>query len=199
LDAFHHALVPGACDRVVPEQSTALDRLAADEDDGGNAVPLEDGTSQCEDRTISVIEREQHRPSRQRRPTGERLAPIGQADRMTIFSDESTVRLEFTDTHVKRLECHGPGRRLVRANAVITQHRDAREDIAAEPAMVMPRHVESPFAQSAECAVHTAHEGLRQRIVINRGYLGSRTSNSAGVNSSTARPSIDDTTARQLP
>ena len=201
LDPLDFGFASSTRNGVVPQKTLALDGVTAREDDGGDGIPLQDGSGQGEDRAIPVVEGEENWPWGQGGATGQCRPPLIQADGMTSVSYESAVSLELACANMELAECSRPSRQIIIADAVIAEHRDPWERIPAQSIPVVTRSEQTPLHERREHGVHAAgaEPSFRHMIVVSTGYLGSEASSSDGVSSSSARPSIAATAARQLP
>ncbi len=161
-------LLSGAREGIVPEQPLVADRVAADEGRGRNAVARENRQGDGQHRAVAVVEREQDGPTGQRRPSGERLAPAVEADRIARRGQQPAVSLQLRGGDVEPLEGRGAGPEAIGPHPVIAEHGDTREPVQPESADVVARGVEHRLDRSRRPRSHEA-PSLRQRTVRRTG------------------------------
>ena len=88
------------------------------------------GEDRCADprhAAVPIVERDEDRARRQRRPAGGGLAPVVERDRVAAFANDPAVRVERRGADVQVLERHRAGRQVVGAQPVIAEDGDARK------------------------------------------------------------------------
>jgi len=81
---------------------------------------------------VFIVEGDEDRALRQRRPPVERRAPGAERDRVTRRLQEAAMRLELRGAHMQSFERHRVLGPVVGPDGVIAKHRDAREAIPLE-------------------------------------------------------------------